>query len=57
MHVLILSIQCLHRMEGFYGHREAVPFLKYMTPECPRELNCILHDTDIALPEYIKDIE
>jgi len=40
-----------------YIRREAVRAVEYMIPECRSDLNCIVHDADIPLPDYLKDIE
>lgn len=39
------------------NRREAVRSLEYMIPECRQDLNCIVHDADIPLPKYLKDID
>lgn len=52
-----LNVLILHSMGNPRFHREAVRALEYMIPECRPELNCIVHDTNLPFPEYLKDIE
>ena len=37
--------------------REAVRLLEYMVKDCRPEVNCIVHDSDIPFPNYLKDFE
>lgn len=52
-----LNVLVLHTMGNPRYRREAVRTLEYMIPECRPELNCIVHDTNIPFPDYLKDIE
>lgn len=47
----------LHRMGNPRYRREAVRSLEYMIPESRPDLNCIVHDTDLPFPDYMKDID
>jgi len=37
--------------------REAVRSLEYMVKECRSDVNCIVHDSDIPFPNYLKDVD
>lgn len=36
--------------------RESVRALEYMIPECEENINCIVHDTNLPFPEYLKEL-
>lgn len=52
-----LNVLVLHRMGDPRYRREAVRSLEYMIPECRPDLNCIVHDSDLPFPDYLKDID
>lgn len=52
-----LNVLVLHRMGDPRYRREAVRALEYMIPECRTDINCIVHDADLAFPRYLKDVE
>lgn len=47
----------LHWMGDPRFYREAVRSLEYMLPETRPDVNCIVHDTDIPFPEYLKEVD
>lgn len=52
-----MNILCLHRMGDPYRRREAVRALEYMVAEVRPDLNVIVHDSDVPLPGYMKDLD
>lgn len=51
------NVLVLHRMGDPRYRRETVRSLEYMIPECRPDLNCIVHDSDLPFPDYLKDID
>jgi len=52
-----LNILILHRMGDPISYRESIYALEYMIPECSADINCVVHDADLTLPEYLKEVE
>ena len=52
-----LNVLILHRMGDPLYRRESVESLEYMIPRCRPDLNCIVHDSDLPFPEYLKQID
>ncbi len=52
-----MNILCLHRMGDPYRRSEAVRALEYMVAEVRPDLNVVVHDTDVPLPSYMKEID
>lgn len=52
-----MNVLSLHRMGDPRFHRESVRALEYMIQECRPDVNCIVHDSDIPFPDYLKDID
>ena len=52
-----MNILCLHRMGDPCRWLEAVRALEYMVAEVRHDLNVVVHDSDIPLPGYMKDID
>jgi len=52
-----MNVLVLHKMGNPRLRREAVRTLEYMIPENRKDLNCIVHDADIAFPDELKEID
>jgi len=52
-----VNILCLHRMGDPNYRLEAVRALEYMVAEVRHDLNVVVHDSDVPLPSYMKDID
>jgi len=52
-----MNILCLHRMGDPLLRLEAVRALEYMIAEVRPDLNVVVHDSDVPLPSYMKDID
>lgn len=52
-----VNILSLHRMGDPETRRAAVRALEYMLVDYAPECNVIVHDADLPIPEYIKDLE
>ena len=52
-----MNVLCLHRMGDPNYRSEAVRALEYMIAEVRPDLNVVVHDSDVPLPSYMKDID
>ncbi|MCT7974895.1 hypothetical protein NG797_22680 [Laspinema sp. D5] len=52
-----LNVLHLHRMGDPQYRRESVRTLEYMIKEVATDINCLVHDTDLPFPEYLKEID
>lgn len=52
-----MNVLCLHRMGDPNYRLEAVRALEYMIAEVRPDLNVVVHDSDVPLPSYMKDID
>ena len=52
-----MNILILHCMGDPLNWRAAVRDLEYLLPKCRPELDCLVHNAALPLPDFIKDIE
>jgi len=52
-----LNVLVLHQMGDPLLRRASVESLEYMVPSCRPDVGCIVHDTKLPFPDFLKDIE